>query len=58
MAQSNGAFTYARTGGPVKTEEDPLDHEPVRSMRSMIAAIQHLEEAVLGAAPQNWHLDS
>jgi nucleoside-diphosphate-sugar epimerase len=25
VAQSNGAFTYARTGGVVKGEEDPLD---------------------------------
>jgi nucleoside-diphosphate-sugar epimerase len=50
VAQSNGAFTYARTGGPVKTEQDPLDPEPVRQMRPMITAIQHLERAVLGAA--------
>ncbi len=50
VAQSNGAFTYARTGGPVKNEQDPLDHSPVRQMGPMIAAIEHLEEAVLGAA--------
>jgi nucleoside-diphosphate-sugar epimerase len=50
VAQSNGAFTYARTGGMVKNEQDPLDDAPVRPMRSTIAAVQHLEEAVLGAA--------
>ena len=50
VAQSNGAFTYARTGGPVKNEQDPLDHSPVRQMGPMIAAIEHLEKAVLGAA--------
>lgn len=49
VAQSNGGFTYARTGGPVKTEQDPLDPSPVRSMVSMLSALKHLEEAVLGA---------
>ena len=49
VAQSNGAFTYARTGGPVKSEEDPLDPTPPREMRESWAAIRHLEEAVLGA---------
>src|SRR5829696_5143418 len=33
VAQSNGAFPYARTGGPVKSEEDPLDPAPAREMR-------------------------
>ncbi|MEV0664104.1 NAD-dependent epimerase/dehydratase family protein [Actinomadura luteofluorescens] len=50
VAQSNGAFTYDRTGGPVKDEHDPLDRSPVTQMAPMIAAIGHLEEAVLGAA--------
>ena len=49
MAQSNGAFAYARTGGPVKGEEDPLDPSPPREMRSTAAALRHLEQAVLGA---------
>ncbi|WP_214414475.1 NAD-dependent epimerase/dehydratase family protein [Sphaerisporangium fuscum] len=49
VAASNGAFTYARTGGPVKTEEDRLDPSPVRQMAPMIAAIRHLEKAVLDA---------
>ncbi|GAA4605526.1 NAD(P)-dependent oxidoreductase [Actinoplanes octamycinicus] len=49
VAQSNGAFTYARTGGPVKTEQDPLDPAPVKPMAAMIAAVRHLEDAVLGA---------
>jgi nucleoside-diphosphate-sugar epimerase len=47
VAQSNGA--YARTGGAVKGEEDPLDPTPAREMRARVAAIRHLEEAVLGA---------
>jgi nucleoside-diphosphate-sugar epimerase len=40
---------YARTGGPVKTEEDPLESTPVPEMRETLAAIRHLEEAVVGA---------
>jgi nucleoside-diphosphate-sugar epimerase len=46
VAQSNCALPYARTGGPVKTEDDPLDLSPVREMRQSMAAIRHLEEAV------------
>jgi nucleoside-diphosphate-sugar epimerase len=49
IAQSYGAWWYVRTGGPVKTEEDPLDPTPAREMRESRAAIRHLEEAVLGA---------
>ena len=49
VAQSNGAAPYARTGGAVKAEEDPLDPAPARKMGAMVAAIRHLEEAVLGA---------
>jgi nucleoside-diphosphate-sugar epimerase len=49
VAQSNGAFVYARSGGAVKSEEDPLDPTPVREMRAIIAALRHLEGAVLGA---------
>jgi nucleoside-diphosphate-sugar epimerase len=40
---------YARSGGAVKSEEDPLDPAPARGMRETAAAIRHLEEAVLGA---------
>ena len=45
----SGYGAYARAGGPIKTEEDPLDPSPAREMRETIAAIRHLEEAVLGA---------
>jgi len=44
-----GYGAYVRTGGPVKSEEDPLDPAPARDMRQTLAAIRHLEEAVLGA---------
>ncbi|MGB8201503.1 MAG: NAD(P)-dependent oxidoreductase [Pseudonocardiaceae bacterium] len=49
VAQSYGAWPYVRTGGPVKSEEDPLDLTPAREMRESLAAIRHLEEAVLDA---------
>jgi nucleoside-diphosphate-sugar epimerase len=50
VAQGVGSYAaYARIGGPVKGEEDPLDQAPVRAMRETQAAILHLEEAVLGA---------
>src|ERR687895_195996 len=48
VAQSH-ILSYARTGGPVKSEEDPFDRSPAREMRETLVAIRHLEEAVLGA---------
>jgi nucleoside-diphosphate-sugar epimerase len=50
VAQSVAGFgAYARTGGAVKTEEDPLDPAPARKMRGIHEAIRHLEKVVLGA---------
>jgi nucleoside-diphosphate-sugar epimerase len=50
VAQGVGGYAaYARTGGPVKSEDDPLDVAPPREMRQTQAAIRHLEQAVLGA---------
>ena len=50
VAQGVATFgAYARTGDPVKSEEDPLDPSPVRQMRDTMAALRHLEAAVLGA---------
>ena len=49
VAQSYAAWPYARTGGRVKSEEEPLDPNPAREMRESLAAIQHLEAAVTGA---------
>jgi nucleoside-diphosphate-sugar epimerase len=49
VAQSYGAWWYVRTGGPVKSEQDPLDPTPAREMRESWAAVRHLEQAVLGA---------
>src|SRR5712691_398070 len=49
LAQSFAGWPHAREGGPVKTEEDPLDLEPVPAMRETLAAIRHLEHAVVDA---------
>jgi hypothetical protein len=49
IAQSFAGWPYAREGGPIKTEEDPLDPTPVPTMRGTIEAIRHLEQAVTGA---------
>ena len=47
VAQSYAGHPYARTGGPVKTEDDPLDPAPAAQMRSTVEAIKYLERAVL-----------
>src|ERR671919_1018732 len=44
VAQSN-ALWYVRTGGPVKSEEDPPDTNPPREARTALAALRHLEQA-------------
>jgi nucleoside-diphosphate-sugar epimerase len=50
VAQGVAAYgMYMRAGGPVKSEEDPLDPSPVGEMRETLAAIRHLEQAALGA---------
>jgi nucleoside-diphosphate-sugar epimerase len=46
IAQSYTNWTNARAGGPVKTEDDPLDPDPPRSQSRTLAAIRFLEEAV------------
>ena len=49
VAQSFAPLSYARTGGPVKTESDPLDSDPLPEMRATHDAIRHLERAVTEA---------
>ncbi|HYH89486.1 MAG TPA: NAD(P)-dependent oxidoreductase [Solirubrobacteraceae bacterium] len=47
VAQSFGAFRFARTGGPVHTEADPFDpNDPPAPLRTVQAAYLYLEEAV------------
>ena len=46
VAQSFGAFRWARTGGPVQTEADPLDPDPPASLRVVVEGLLYLERAV------------
>jgi 2-alkyl-3-oxoalkanoate reductase len=46
VAQSFAAFRFARTGGPVQTEADPLDPNPPDALRTALVGILHLEDAV------------
>jgi nucleoside-diphosphate-sugar epimerase len=49
VAQSYAGWPYAREGGPVKAEEDRLDPSPPRNVAETLAAIRHVEEAVMAA---------
>ena len=50
VAQSFASYgRYAREGGPVKSEDDPLDITPVPAMRETMAAAGHLDKAVTDA---------
>src|SRR6266540_2370525 len=46
VAQSFGAFRFARTGGPVQTEAEPLDPDPPGALRPVVQALLYLEKAV------------
>jgi 2-alkyl-3-oxoalkanoate reductase len=48
VAQSFGGWPYARTGGAVKSEDDPLDPAPPKGMGPILDAIRRLEELTLG----------
>jgi nucleoside-diphosphate-sugar epimerase len=52
IAQSYTGWPNERSGGPVKTEDDPLDARPVPSSVRSMAAIRHVEEAVPAAVPE------
>ena len=49
IAQSFTGWPNVRSGGPVKSEGDPLDPMPPKHQRKSLAAIRHLERAVLAA---------
>jgi nucleoside-diphosphate-sugar epimerase len=49
VAQSFASTRYAREGGWVKTEDDPLDPTPVPSTRETNAAMRYLDETVANA---------
>jgi nucleoside-diphosphate-sugar epimerase len=45
-------FVYERSGGPVKTEEDPVDSQPIPSAARMVAAIEYVDKTVPLEAPE------
>lgn len=49
VAQSNVTFRYAREGGMVKSEDDPLDTKPVAGAVESRAAMNSLDDAVVSA---------
>jgi nucleoside-diphosphate-sugar epimerase len=46
VAQSFAAFRWARTGGPVLTEADPIDPDPPAALQAPLVGILHLARAV------------
>jgi 2-alkyl-3-oxoalkanoate reductase len=47
IAQSFAGWTYGRKGSALKTEEDALDADPPKRLRSTLDALKSLERAVL-----------
>ena len=50
VAQSFAGWPAVRSGGPVKTEDDPFDPDPVPSMRGTLDAIKRCEALVTRSA--------
>jgi nucleoside-diphosphate-sugar epimerase len=49
VSQSFASMRYVREGGMVKTEDDPLDPNPLPAMRETSAAMRYLDQAVTDA---------
>jgi nucleoside-diphosphate-sugar epimerase len=49
VAQSFASYRYVREGGPVKTEDDPLDPTPPANAQRGFAAMAYLDRAVTEA---------
>src|ERR1017187_2930988 len=52
IAQSFIGWKNARSGGPVKSEEEPLDPHPLAATATSMAAIRHIEQTVPQAVPE------
>ena len=50
LVQSFCGWPFARLGGPVKTEQDPLDPDPPRAIRRTIEALREQEKMVRSSA--------
>lgn len=49
IAQSFTSWPYARVGGPIKSESDPLDPTPAKQLRAALDAIAYAERRVTAA---------
>jgi nucleoside-diphosphate-sugar epimerase len=49
VAQSFASFRYAHEGGPVKTEDDPIEPTPLAGTEESNAAMSYLDKAVTDA---------
>ena len=49
LAQSFASYRYVREGGPVKSEDDPLDPNPPANARKSFAALAYLDRTVTDA---------
>jgi nucleoside-diphosphate-sugar epimerase len=49
VAQSFTGWCNERTGGPVKTEDDPIDPHPTKVSLDTVLAIQYVQSAVMAA---------
>ena len=49
VAQSYASIRYAREGGPVKTEDDPLVDNPIPTTRVTYSGLRHIYVSVLAA---------
>jgi nucleoside-diphosphate-sugar epimerase len=52
IAQGYTGWPNQRSGGPVKTEDDPLDSRVIPSSARTLAGIKHVEETVPRAVPE------
>jgi 2-alkyl-3-oxoalkanoate reductase len=52
VAQGYTGWPNERSGGPVKTEDDPLGPAPVSYTEQSLAAIRHVEQAVPAGVPE------
>jgi 2-alkyl-3-oxoalkanoate reductase len=50
IVQSFAGWPSERVGGPIKTEEDPLQEHPPKTVSESLAAIKYLERTVTGAS--------
>ena len=49
IVQSFAGWPFERTGGPVKSEDDPLQEHPPKTVAETLGAIKHLERVVTEA---------